>query len=344
MKKILWGIVLFGIVAGGAVGYYYYEQLFSPVLFDRLETTELKIKTGALLEDVLFELKKNNQIKRLNGFKWLSAKMGYTDQTIKPGRYILTPGMNNITLVRLLRSGNQTPVKVVIYEGRTPDDILRKAEQNLEADPEELLDTLYSDYFLQSIGHTKDDAMSIFIPNTYEVYWNISPKNFLIKMHQEAQKFWKKNDRKSLAEKKGLTTNQVYTLASIVEKETNHAPEKPIIAGVYLNRLKKGMRLQADPTVIFAKKAYTLQRVKFNDLQFISPYNTYLNEGLPPGPISIASIESIDAVLNAEDHDYIFFCAKPGFAGQHAFASTLSAHSQNARKFHTWMNEQNIKN
>lgn len=343
MKKIIWGVLLFGLIAGSALGYYYYEQLFSPVLYDKLDNKELKIKTGSVFEDVLYQLKQNNQIKRLNGFKWLAKKMGYNDQTIKPGRYVLTPGMNNVALVRLLRSGNQTPVKIVIYEGRTPDDIIRKAEENLEADPEELLDTLYSEYFLKSIGHTKDDAMSIFIPNTYEVYWNISPKNFLLKMKQESEKFWKKNNRKALAEKRGLTTNQVYTLASIVEKETNHGPEKPIIAGVYLNRIKQGMRLQADPTVVFAKKAFALQRVKLSDLHFVSPYNTYLNDGLPPGPISIASIESIDAVLNAENHDYIFFCVKPGYAGQHNFASTLAAHSRNAKKFHDWLNAQQIK-
>lgn len=334
---------MFGILAGGAAAYYYYEQLFSAVLYDKLAITDLKIRTGSTFEDVVYQLRQNKQLKRVNGFKWLSRKMGYDDKTVKAGRYILTPGMNNITLVRLLRSGNQTPVKVVIYEGRTPDEILSKTEDDIETDSKSMLDTLYSEHFLQSIGHTRDHAMCIFIPNTYEVYWNISPRNFLIRMKQESDRFWSRNNRKSLAAKKGLSPEEAYTLASIVEKETNHGPEKRTIAGVYLNRLKKGMRLQADPTVVFAKKSFTQQRVLHADLRFESPYNTYLNDGLPPGPISIASIESIDAVLNAEDHDYIFFCAKPGTTGQHAFAATLAQHSRNARLFHEWMDKQEKK-
>ncbi|HNR08965.1 MAG TPA: endolytic transglycosylase MltG [Saprospiraceae bacterium] len=343
MKRTVRNLLIVGILAGGLVAYYYYDQLFSPVLFDPLQNTDLKIRTGSTFEDVVFQLQQNKQLKRVNGFKWLSRKMGYSDKSVKPGRYVLTPGMNNISLVRLLRSGNQTPVKVVIYEGRTPDEILRKTEDDIETDTRSMLDTLYSEHFLQTIGLTRDHAMCIFIPNTYEVYWNISPRNFLLRMKQESDRFWSRNNRKSLASKKGLSPEEAYTLASIVEKETNHGPEKPTIAGVYLNRLKNGIRLQADPTVVFAKKAFTQQRVLHADLSFESPYNTYLHDGLPPGPISIASIESIDAVLNAENHDYLFFCAKPGYTGQHAFAATHAQHSRNARLFHEWMNQQDIR-
>lgn len=339
MKRLIMIVLILGLITA-CVGYYYYDQFFSPVLQLSLTNTELKIKTGSSLEDVLFQLKQNKQLRRENGFKWLAKKMGYTDKTIKPGRYVLIPGMSNIALVRLLRSGDQKPVKVVIYEGRTPDEIIRKTEGDIESSTEELLDTLYSEHFLRSISKTKDNAMSIFIPNTYEVYWNISAVNFLLKMKQEADKFWNKNNRKLLAEKKGLTTDQIYIVASIVEKESNNTAERPIIAGVYLNRLHRGIFLQADPTVVFAKKAFTLQRIKRADLNFKSPYNTYLNAGLPPGPISIASIESIDAVLNAPEHDYLFFCAKPGTSGQHNFAATLSQHNVNARKFHEWMDQQ----
>lgn len=343
MKKTILFIILSILLAGGGIFYYYYDQIYEPIISTSIENRELKIKSGSTLEDVLFQLKQNNQLVKEKGFRWLASKMNYTDNTIKPGRYILKPGMKNIDLVRLLRSGNQTPVKIVIYEGRTPDEIIKKAEEDIEPGTEELLDTLYSEFFLAQIGKTKDNAMTIFIPNTYEVYWNISAKNFLLKMKQEADKFWERENRKVRAKLKGLTTDEVYTVASIVEKETNHSTERPIIAGVYLNRLKKGMRLEADPTVVFAKKAFKLQRVKYTDLAFKSPYNTYLNDGLPPGPISIASIESIDAVLNAPDHDYIFFCAKPGYSGQHNFAATLGQHNANARKFHEWMNEQEIK-
>jgi len=343
MKKTVIILIVTIVLFGGGVFYYFYDQIYEPVISNTLENKELKIKSGSTLEDVIFILKQNKQLVKEKGFRWLASRMNYTNKTIKPGRYTLKPAMKNIDLVRLLRSGNQTPVKVIIYEGRTPDEIIRKTEDDIESDTEELLDTLYSELFLKEIGKTKDNAMTIFIPNTYEVYWNISAKNFLLKMKLEADKFWERENRKVRAKIKGLTPDEVYTIASIVEKETNHSTERPIVAGVYLNRLKKGMRLEADPTVVFAKKAFKLQRVKYADLAFQSPYNTYLNDGLPPGPISIASIESIDAVLNAPDHDYIFFCAKPGYTGQHNFAATLSQHNANARKFHEWMNEQEIK-
>ncbi len=343
MKKIIIIILIALFITGGGIFYYFYDQIYEPVISKTLENKELKIKSGSTLEDVIFLLKQNKQLVKEKGFRWLASRMNYTNKTIKPGRYTLKPDMKNIDLVRLLRSGNQTPVKVIIYEGRTPDEIIRKAEDDIEPGTEELLDTLYSDFFLNEIGKTKDNAMTIFIPNTYEVYWNISARSFLLKMKQEADKFWEKENRKGRAKSKGLTPDEVYAIASIVEKETNHSTERPIVAGVYLNRLKKGMRLEADPTVVFAKKAFKLQRVKYADLSFQSPYNTYLNDGLPPGPISIASIESIEAVLNAPDHDYIFFCAKPGYTGQHNFAATLSQHNANARKFHEWMNEQEIK-
>ncbi len=342
LKKIGLGIVFLVILTGG-VAFYFYDQLFSAVVPDNLEITELKIKTGSTFHDVVYLLKQNKQIKKDKMFTWLAGKMGYNDKTIKPGRYILKPGTSNINLVRLLRSGNQTPVKVVIYEGRTPDELLRKADNNIETTSDEMLDTLYSETFLKSIGRTKDNAMSIFIPNTYEVYWNISARNFLLRMKQESDRFWNANNRRDLAAKQNLTPDEAYTLASIVEKETNYKPEKPIIAGVYLNRLQQGIMLQADPTVVFAKKAFDLQRVKFSDLNFKSPYNTYLHTGLPPGPISIASIESIEAVLNPAAHDYIFFCVKPGYTGQHNFAATSAQHAANAKKFHDWLNEQQIK-
>ncbi|MEP7267908.1 MAG: endolytic transglycosylase MltG [Saprospiraceae bacterium] len=343
MKKSILLILIIVLILGGSVFYYYYDQIYEPVINAKLSNQELKIKTGSTFEDVVFQLKQNKQLIKEKSFRWLANKMQYNDKSVRPGRYLLHAGMSNILLVRQLRSGNQTPVKVVIYEGRTPDEIIQKADDDIEPNTAELLDTLYSETFLRSINRTKDNAMCIFIPNTYEVYWNISAKNFLLKMKQEADKFWTKNNRLSKARTKGLTPDEVYTMASIVEKETNHAPEKPTIASVYLNRLTKGMRLQADPTVVFAKKAFSIQRVLFSDLTFKSPYNTYLNDGLPPGPISIASIESIDAVLNAPETDFIFFCVKPGYTGEHNFAATSAQHSANARKFHDWMNAEKIK-
>ena len=184
--------------------------------------------------------------------------------------------------------------------------------------------------------------MSIFIPNTYQVYWNISPTELIDRMKKESDKFWSDKNRMDKLAKLEMTKEEVYTLASIVEKETNYVPEKATVAGVYLNRLNKGIMLQADPTVVFANNDFKIRRVLNKHLEKDSPYNTYKYAGLPPGPIAIASISSIDAVLENKDHKFLYFCAVPDNSGQHAFAKTLSQHNANARKFQRWLNKQRI--
>jgi UPF0755 protein len=188
-----------------------------------------------------------------------------------------------------------------------------------------------------------ETAMSAFIPNTYQIYWNTSPKAVLLRMIEEHDKFWDKENRRAKAEAMGYTPKEVYTLASIVETESQHKPERPRIAGVYINRLDRGIPLQADPSIVFALGDFSLKRILKKHLQVDSPYNTYKNAGLPPGPIYMSSISSIDAVLNYEEHDYLYFCAKPDFSRTHNFAKTLSAHNVNARNFHKWLNKRGVR-
>ena len=267
--------------------------------------------------------------------------MNYGDRTIKPGKYSLNEGNNNLDLIRQLRSGNQVPVKVVFNNIRTLDRLAGKVSEYIETDSFALLDAFMDPNVQSSYELNEETMMTLFIPNTYEFFWNTSEKGFLDRMKKERDAFWNQ-ERLQKAQDRQMTPEEVYTLASIVEKETNVKSERPTMAGVYLNRLEQGIPLQADPTVVFAVGDFTIKRVLNRHLEIDSPYNTYKNTGLPPGPISMASISSIDAVLNAESHDYIFFCAKPGNSGQHAFAKTLAQHNRNARKYQRWLNSQGI--
>lgn len=276
-------------------------------------------------------------------FKLISKLLGYADHNIKSGHYLLKPGTNNYKLIAKLRSGNQDPIKVTINNVRDIDRLCGKLDGYLMLDSVTLLERFKDTNFLQTIGYTPENILSLFIPNTYEMYWNISLDKFIQRLQSEHDKFWNKDDRKSKALALGLDTKGVYSLASIVEKETIVESERPSIAGVYLNRLKTGMKLQADPTVVFALGLAGIQRVLLEHLQYPSPYNTYLNDGLPPGPIYMPSVNSIDAVLNAEKHDFIFFCAKPGYQGTHCFAATLSQHYENARHYQKWLNTERIR-
>ena len=238
-----------------------------------------------------------------------------------------------IELIRHLRGGKQAPVGLVLTNQRLLEDVAAKAAGFIEADSATLMDLFLDEAYLDQIGYRREDLMTVFIPNTYEFFWNTTPKGFLERMIREHEAFWNKNNRKLKAEALGMTPQEVYTLASILEKETQQNSEKKRMAGVYLNRLEKGMLLQADPTAVFATRDFDTPRVTNYHTQYDSPYNTYLYTGLPPGPISMASIASIDAVLNAEDHEYIFFCARGDGSGLHAFAKTLAGHNRNAANY-----------
>ncbi len=269
--------------------------------------------------------------------KWLQLKH------LKPGHYLLKAGTNNYSLINKFRKGVQDPVLLVIHSVRDMPQLSGKLAHSLMTDSLEFLEFFMDSNILQKYHYTNETILSAFIANTYQVYWNISPEKLLQRMIQENQAFWNLDNRLQKATDKGLTPLEIYTIASIVEKETILDAEKSDIAGVYINRLKMGMKLQADPTVVFALGLFGIQRVLLEHLKTDSPYNTYLVEGLPPGPICMPSVTTIDAVVNAPTHEYLFFCAKPGYDGSHAFSKTLAGHYENAKRYRTWLNAERIR-
>jgi UPF0755 protein len=262
-------------------------------------------------------------------------------KNIKPGRYLIKNRMSNNELVNMLRSGNQDVVRLTFNNVNTLQDLSEKVAGQLEFSASELLDLLEDSEVVESYGFNTFTIPAMFIPNTYEFYWNTNPEVFLKRMKREYDVFWNKK-RQAKAERIGLTPKEVITLASIVNKEVRFDDEKRRVAGLYMNRIQKGIRLQADPTLIFAHNDYSIRRVT-NDLKKIdSPYNTYKNDGLPPGPICIPDIASIDAVLNFEKHNYIYMCAKADLSGYHSFAKTLKEHNKNARAYQKELNRRRI--
>ncbi len=274
-------------------------------------------------------------------FNTLRSLIGLMD--LKEGRYVLKPDMDNVRLIRKLRSGDQDPIRLTINNVRDLPQLCGKLGSQLMADSVDLLNFLMDSSNYLNLGYNSKTILCAFLPNTYQVYWTVSAEKLLDRMIQEKDLFWSKKDRIEKARRLNLNPNEVYTLASIVEKETNAEEEKGLISGVYLNRLKSGMKLQADPTVVYALGVQGLQRVLHEHLIVESPYNTYLNEGLPPGPICMPSTSTLDSVLNATPHNYYFFCARPGYEGSHAFSESIEAHYQCARKYRQWLNSEQIK-
>jgi UPF0755 protein len=284
-------------------------------------------------------------IKSKTNFEYI-AKIRSYKQNVKPGRFLIKKGMNAYQIITALRLN--IPVKLSFNNQERLENLCERLSMQIEPNKTELYNALSDSVFIVKNGFTKDNVLAMFLPNTYEVYWNISPEKFRIKMLKEYQLFWTK-ERLLKARSLNLTPTQIITLASIVHKESVKKSERPTIAGVYLNRLKKGILLQADPTVIYAIKLSennfnkVIKRVLNKDLVLQSPYNTYQNQGLPPGPIAMPDIDAIDAVLNAKTHNYIYFCASVEKFGYHVFAVTLSEHLQNAKKYTNWLNQQGTK-
>ena len=340
LKPVLLIILLLGAV-GSWFAYDKYQEIFEPNVISSSTDHILEVPTGTdytQLKKILFD---NKIIRDSASFDWVATNMKYSK--IRPGRFEIKRGWNNRRLVNHLKAGKQATVKVVVNNERTVEEIAGKVSKIIEADSSAIMATFHDTTLLKANGYNKETFISLFIPNTYDFYWNTKPEDLLERMLKENEKFWSAKDRKNKAADLKLTPEEIYTLASIVEKETNYVPEKPTIAGVYLNRLKKGMLLQADPTVVFANQDFSIRRVLNKHLTKDSPYNTYLYQGLPPGPISTASISSLDAVLNYKSHDYIFFCAKPDNSGSHAFAKTLAGHNVNANKFRRWLSKRGIR-
>lgn len=261
---------------------------------------------------------------------------------LKSGYYFFKKGTSCNAFINTLRAGRQTPLKLTFNNARTLDDFATKIAGQLQMEKTELLHLLNDEKLTKSYGFDKADFIGLFLPNTYEVYYTISPKSFIDRMFKEYQRFWNA-ERKAKAKKLGYSPKEISILASIVDEETNKNDEKRRIAGVYLNRLKRGMPLQADPTLKFAVGNFSLKRILNIHKEINSPYNTYKYRGLPPSPIRQPSIAGIDAVLNAEKHNYLYFCAKADFSGYHAFAKTLAEHNRNANLYHRELNKRGIR-
>lgn len=333
-------VLLIGLALGGVYLYQVYRKVFKPNVEIGETDKYLYIHTGSTYEDVVKALAMEKFVKDTVSFNWLAGKMNYP-QRVHPGKYQLTPGMSNRELISMLRAGTQSPVRFIFHNIRTKEDFAGTVGRQLECDSITLLRMLNKESVAENYGFSPETFMAMFIPNTYEFYWNTSAEKFLDKMLKEYKLFW--NDKRlALCKSIGFSPVEVTTIASIVEEETQNAAEKPTIAGVYINRLQKGMLLQADPTVKFAWKDFSIKRVWGKYTEIESPYNTYQYKGLPPGPICIPSISSIKAVLNYEKHEYLYFCAKGDGSHTHAFARTLEQHNRNAREYHGKLNQQGI--
>jgi UPF0755 protein len=303
------------------------------------ESQFIYIRSGTKLNTFFNEMDEHPLIHNGDIFRQTAGFFSFKERNLKPGRYKVPQSYSYFSLFQLLKSGEQTPVNVVLNNERTLEELAEKLARYLEPDQIEFQNYFYQITSLDSIELNPEILMSYIIPNTYQFFWNTSTESFMKRMLQEHRKFWNKEDRQTKAYSLGMTELEVYILASIVERESQVKSERPIIAGLYLNRLKTNMKLQADPTVVFAVGDFSLKRVLYDHLLIDSPYNTYLYEGLPPGPICMASINSIDAVLNAVQHDYVYMCAKPDLSGGHVFSETYAQHLKNAAIYRVWLSK-----
>ncbi len=339
LKKSLIALAVLILLLLAFTGYNYYAKYYGPNVTGRQEY--LYIKTGSGFTDVFKTIKDEGIVKDTTSFMQVAYSMKYENR-VKPGKYRLHEGMGNKKLIRMLALGEQEPVKLAFQNVRLKETFAGMAGKKLEADSLSIIHLLDSAAYLKPFGFTPDNVYVVFMPNSYEMKWNGPAEKFFTRMNEEYQKFWTP-ERKEQAKAAGLTPVQVSILASIVDAEALHDDEMPTIAGLYLNRLNRGMKLEADPTVIFAIKDFTIKRVLNKYLVFPSPYNTYLNIGLPPGPIMMPSVNAVKAVLNYKKHNYIYMCAKDDFSGYHNYATNMADHLVNARKFQQALNQRNIK-
>jgi len=340
-RKMLVGtfMVVFTIMLS-SFSFYVWQIVYSPNILVGKEDQFFAIYPGHDFKTVQNQLYETRIVNDMVSFGVL-AKLKKYHNLVKPGLYLLKADMTNIEAINLLRSGAQTPVALTFTQARKLEELPEKLANYLAFEKVEFAQILLHDTTAAYYGFNRYTFLSMFIPNTYEIYWTDSPKEVLDRMKLEYDKFWNET-RRNKATEIGLTPHQISTLASIVEGETNKMDEAPRVAGVYINRLKKGIRLQADPTLIYAVGDFTIRRVLNVHKQVDSPFNTYMYAGLPPGPISLPSGAAIDAVLNHERHGYIYFCAKDDFSGYHVFAKTLIDHNENARKFQVALDRERI--
>lgn len=339
-KKVLATLVILLFLIS-AITYGSIHILFFKPLNNSLKESYIYIDRDDTIDSVFQKIKEEFKLpKSPHGFKILNHYKNYSTN-IKTGKYAISSKDNSYSLFMKLFRGHQTPTRLVINNIRTLDQLASKVSSQLMLEKAELKIFFGQEENLSKLGYTYETLPALFIPNTYEVYWNMDVKDFISRMSKEHDRFWNK-DRIKKAQEIGLTPIQVATLASIVEEETNDNSEKPIVAGLYLNRLKKDMLLQADPTIKFALQDFAIQRITNSDLKIDSPYNTYIYTGLPPGPIRFATIQGLESVLNYSQHNYLYMCAKDDFSGKHAFATNLREHMINARKYWRALNQRKI--
>lgn len=326
------------------IGYYYFFTSFT----GKTETTYLYIDQDDNYDSLMTKLMPVTTKHGFHAFCTL-ARHSQLPEHVRTGRYELTPGMGAFMAFRHIKNGMQAPLSLTVPSVRTMNDLARTLSQKLMLDSTDLLRTFTDEETCRKYGYDTTTIAALFIPNTYDIYWNISADGFMKRMQQENKKFWDDN-RMAKAQALKLTPLEVVTLASIVDEETANDAEKPMIAGMYYNRLMlrseeypEGMPLQADPTIKFAWKNFSLKRIYNNLLHIHSPYNTYVNPGLPPGPIRIPTVAGIDAVLDMKHHNYLYMCAKEDFSGTHNFAVTYEEHMANARRYAAALNNRGIK-
>ncbi len=318
--------------------YFIYKMVFKPIEINK--PFYVHIDKNTRFEELLSEVKKEARLPSEKIFRILANRMNYTTN-MKTGRYAVKKGDNMPRLIRRLRSGVQEPVNITFNNIRTKEIFAGRISHQLMLDSIALLTALNDPSVANEFGFNTHTFLSMFIPNTYQIYWDTSVQQFLKRMEREYNTFWNAS-RKAKAQQIDLSPVEVSILASVVEEEAMYSDEYPTIAGLYLNRLKKGMRLEADPTIKFALGNPALRRILLEHLEVDSPYNTYKTNGLPPGPIRIPSIKAIDGTLSAASHHYIFMCAKDDLSGRHNFATTHAEHSRNARRYHQALNARGI--
>ncbi|NJC26731.1 endolytic transglycosylase MltG [Neolewinella antarctica] len=327
IKKIALVLLLAVIALAGSA---YYQVMVIPAVPKSLDApVTVTIPAGTDYEGVMNILALEGVEPNRTVFDPLAERMAYKRADMRTGRFDLAPGLSYVGLIRALRSGKRGTANVVLNVEREPEHVAAKVARFLEPDSLAFVRLMQDEEYITSLGYTKETLHTLFIPNTYNLYWHSTPREFMERMVIEHDKFWDADGRREKAAALGLSPAEVYTLASIVEKESLVASEQPRIAGVYLNRLDRGIPLQADPTAVFATRDFGVKRVLNRHTEFDNPYNTYVYAGLPPGPIAMPSLGSIDGVLNPESHDYIYFCARGDTSGQHNFAETLAGHGRN---------------
>ena len=331
--KLLKRLFLFLLVLGaiGAIfGYSYYNTIMGSTTSFSGDDKVVYVPTGSNFEELTSILLRDSVIESESDFRSVADLKKF--ETPKPGRYVFDSGKSLNKIINKLRSGDQTPVKLTFIGARTPQDIAGNIARQIEADSVAILQAILSKENAQKYGFNKESFRAMFIPNTYEIWWNTDADSFVERMAQEFKSFWTE-ERMAKARAKGLSQSETVILASIVKAETAKREEAPVVAGLYLNRLRIGMPLQADPTLIYAHQDYSIRRVLDKHKEINSPYNTYKNVGLPPGPINFPELNYVEAVLDPKDHKYLYMCAKPDFSGYHNFARTLRQHNVYASQY-----------